>query len=184
VAIENARLFGQTRAALSEAQQTYNQSIARGWAARPQTSAGFRFDKGRITRLAVPQETAEWTTMPEMQEEGLGSQASVALPIKVRDQLIGMINIRSANASRRWSEDELAIARAAVERAGLALENARLLEEAQRRAAKEQKISEVTAKVSASINMRNVLQTAVEELGRAMPGSDVIIQFEQENEKA
>jgi hypothetical protein len=31
--------------------------------------------------------------------------------------------------------------------------------------------------------MRNVLQTAVEELGRALPGSEVMIQFETDQNK-
>jgi N-methylhydantoinase B/oxoprolinase/acetone carboxylase alpha subunit len=60
----------------------------------------------------------------------------------------------------------------------IALDNARLLQDSQRRAAKEQKIGDVTAKIGASINMRSMLQTAVEELGRALPGSEVVIQFE------
>jgi hypothetical protein len=59
------------------------------------------------------------------------------------------------------------------------LDNVRLLQESQRRAAKEAKIGEVSAKIGASINMRNVLQTAVEELGRALPGAEVVIQFEK-----
>jgi hypothetical protein len=72
---------------------------------------------------------------------------------------------------------------AIIERAALSLDNARLLQESQGRAAKEAKIGEVTAKIGASINIRNVLQTAVEELGRALPGSDVVIQFEQNEGK-
>jgi hypothetical protein len=31
--------------------------------------------------------------------------------------------------------------------------------------------------------MRSVLQTAVEELGRALPGSEVVIQFESDERK-
>ena len=64
----------------------------------------------------------------------------------------------------------------------LALENARLLEDSQRRASKERVIGEVTTKISQSINLRNVLQTAVEELGRVMPGSDVVIQLQSSND--
>jgi GAF domain-containing protein len=65
------------------------------------------------------------------------------------------------------------------DRLALALENARLLQDSLRRAAKEQKIGQVTTRIGATINMRNMLQTAVEELGRALPGSDVVIQFQQ-----
>jgi hypothetical protein len=47
---------------------------------------------------------------------------------------------------------------------------------------KESMVGEITAKIGASINMRNVLQTAVEELGRALPGSEVLIKFDAQND--
>jgi GAF domain-containing protein len=68
----------------------------------------------------------------------------------------------------------------AAERLGTAVENVRLLEDSMRRASKERQISEITSKISSSISVRNVLQTAVEELGRALPGSDVSIRFRPE----
>ena len=105
------------------------------------------------------------------QDEGL-----VSLPIKLRGVEIGVLDVRTGD-SHSLDQDEMDIISAIMERAAIAMENARLLQESQRQAAKEQKIGEVTARIGASINIRNVLQTAVEELGRALPGSDVIIQF-------
>jgi GAF domain-containing protein len=94
-----------------------------------------------------------------------------------------VLNIKAPTKNRRWSQDEINLAQVISERLALALDNARLLQDSQRRAAKEAKIGEVTAKIGASINIRNVLQTAVEELGRALPGSEVVIQFEQNESK-
>jgi hypothetical protein len=54
------------------------------------------------------------------------------------------------------------------------------VENTTQRASKERAISEISAKISASINIRNVLQTAAEELGRALPGSDVEIRLKEE----
>ncbi|MBI3152827.1 MAG: hypothetical protein HYZ21_11880, partial [Chloroflexi bacterium] len=51
-------------------------------------------------------------------------------------------------------------------------------QESQSRAIKEQIISEVTSRISSSINLKNILQTAVEELGNAMPGSEVVIKLQ------
>jgi len=65
----------------------------------------------------------------------------------------------------------------AARRLGTALENVQLLEDSIRRANKERQIGEITAKIGASINMRNILQTAAEELGRVLPGSDVTIRL-------
>ena len=116
----------------------------------------------------------------EMQAMVKPRGASLSLPIKLRGEVIGSVNVHTMD-NRKWDQDELDIVTAIIERAAIAMENARLLQESQQRASREAKISEVTAKISASINMRNVLQTAVEELGRALPGSEVLIQFEHEN---
>ena len=113
---------------------------------------------------------------------GTGRQAAavITVPIKLRGEVIGVLDVRVPQ-KRTWSTDEVDIASAVAERVALAVENASLLEDSQRRAVKERTISEITSKISSSINLRNVLQTAVEELGHALPGSDVIIQIQPEN---
>ncbi|HEX2697510.1 MAG TPA: GAF domain-containing protein, partial [Anaerolineales bacterium] len=103
------------------------------------------------------------------------------VPILVRGQTIGILKLVKPNQAV-WTEAESESAEAIADQLSGALESARLFDNAQRRAAKEQALSVITSKISASINMRNVLQTAVEELGRAIPGSDVIIQFQTGNE--
>ena len=107
----------------------------------------------------------------------------MAIPVKLRGETIGVLNIKAPTKDRKWNEDEINLAQAISDRLALALDNARLLQESQRQAAKEAKIGEVSAKIGASINMRSVLQTAVEELGRALPGSEVVIQFEKSEEQ-
>jgi K+-sensing histidine kinase KdpD len=102
----------------------------------------------------------------------------MVVPVKLRGQIIGILKIKAPTTNRTWNQDEINLAEAISDRLAIALDNARLLQDSQRRAAKEQKIGDVTAKIGASINMRSMLQTAVEELGRALPGSEVVIQFE------
>ncbi len=113
--------------------------------------------------------------------DGIAKEPSIVVPIKLRGQVIGALNIKAPTKDRRWSNDEINLAEAISERLSLALENARLIQESQRQVIKEQTISEVTGKIGASINLKNVLQTAVEELGRAMPGSEVLIQFKSDD---
>jgi K+-sensing histidine kinase KdpD len=110
-------------------------------------------------------------------------EANIVVPIKLRGQVIGSLNVKAPSKERRWSNDEINLAETISERLSIALENARLIQESQRQVIKEQTISEVTGKIGASINLRSVLQTAVEELGRAMPGSEVIIQIEKNGEQ-
>lgn len=60
---------------------------------------------------------------------------------------------------------------AAAERAALALENARLIESAQKRAARERAIGDISSKIGAVSNLESILQAAVEELGRKIGGA-------------
>ncbi|HNO30432.1 MAG TPA: hypothetical protein PKI78_01505, partial [Anaerolineales bacterium] len=85
--------------------------------------------------------------------------------------------LSTPNPSREWSEDEIALAQATAERTALAIENARLLQEAQKRASKEKTIGQISAKIGSLVNLDNIIQSTVQELGNTLPGTDVAIQF-------
>jgi GAF domain-containing protein len=185
IAIQNARQFEQTRKALNEAEALAKQFAKAGWQQYTQDKnlLGIRHSGARATLLyesdSKKKEEEVWDT-DTTQSKPRG--AFLSLPIELRGEVIGSVDVRSPD-SRPWEQDELDIITAIIERAAIAMENARLLEESQRLASKESKISAVTAKISSSINMRNVLQTAVEELGHALPGSEVVIQFQTDQKK-
>lgn len=186
IAIENARLFGQREQAREEAEALYAQIQRQEWStfAQQETRIGYRHSASggkRLVRLVENDEIREAlrngrVVVLDGRESRL--QPAIAIPVKLRGQTIGVLNIKAPSKDRKWNQDEINLAQAISDRLALALDNARLLHESQRRAAKEARIGEVSSKIGASINMRNVLQTAVEELGRALPGSEVVIQFE------
>jgi len=185
VAIQNARQFEETRKALREAESLAKQFAQTGWQQYTQDKnlVGIHHTGAKATLLygkngKEKEEETRSTDPSRTKSRG----AFLSLPIELRGEVIGSVDIRSPD-NRPWDQDELDIVTAIVERSAIAMENARLLEESQRLASKEAKIGAVTAKISASINMRNVLQTAVEELGRALPGSEVMIQFQTDQNK-
>ena len=186
IAIENARLFGQAQQAREEAETLYEQIQRRDWAvfSQQEERIGYRQTSTGGKPIKKPVENDEIRKSLENGQvvvfdgQGKRSNPSIAVPVKLRGQTLGVLNIKAPTKDRKWNQDEINLAQAISDRLGLALDNARLLQESQRRAAKEAKIGEVSAKIGASINMRNVLETAVEELGRALPGSEVLIQFE------
>ncbi|MEK6753347.1 MAG: GAF domain-containing protein [Chloroflexota bacterium] len=191
IAIENARLFQQTQQALTEAESLYRQNIQESWGefSNNEEAIGYHQTLTSGEKLAKPIDTAE---IRQVMNRGssmvynaseTNQEASIVIPIKLRGQVIGALKINAPEQDRTWTRDEVNLAETISERLSLSIENARLIQESQRHAFKEQTISEVTGKISASINLKNVLQTAVEELGRAMPGSEVIIEFEQKNGK-
>lgn len=185
IAIDNARLFGQNKRALDEVQSLYDQYLRQDWKTfiqkRPRVGYIQSMASGQPLEFPVESDEIERALQNGqivIKSANDKSLATIAVPIKLRGQIIGVLDIKAPTKNRRWNQDEINLAQAISDRLALALDNARLLFESQRQTAKEQKIGEVTAKIGASINMRNVLQTAVEELGRALPGSEVVIQFQ------
>ncbi|MEP7137534.1 MAG: GAF domain-containing protein [Chloroflexota bacterium] len=190
IAIENARLISQTQQARDEAEALYNQFQQVEWKNFAQQESAIGYSQSAIsgkplTKLVETAEIREALQKGQVvvfDDNSAKALPSISLPVKLRGQTIGVLNIKAPTKHRKWNQDEINLAQAVSDRLALALDNARLLQESQRRASKEAKIGEVTAKIGASINMRNVLQTAVEELGRALPGSEVVIQFESSEE--
>lgn len=191
IAIENARLFDQTQQARDEAEALYSQALRQEWSSFNQLAANIGYHQtstgGKSIKTPVLtneiRQTLESGKVVAFEGNGKSSAPSITIPVKLRGQTLGVLNIKAPTSDRKWSQDEINLAQAVSDRLALALDNARLLQESQRSAAKEAKIGEVSAKISASINMRSVLETAVEALGRALPGSEVVLQLEKSEEK-
>jgi GAF domain-containing protein/methyl-accepting chemotaxis protein len=181
IAIQNSRTYQKMQELLEKAQRTSSAYLQNAWQAlqSEEMMLGYQVSGEKVKQLTRPLNSVQATKA--VREKATvtesGRNATLAVPIRLRDKVIGMVDIRSP-AEHEWDEDEVDIAEAVADRLSLTLETSLLIKATQRRAAKEAKIGEVSARIGASINMRNVLQTAVEELGRALPGSEVVIQFE------
>ena len=185
VAIQNAQQYEETQKALAESLSAGHQFIYTGWQeyVKTQRIAGVRHSGVKTELLYATNGDAGKGDPTGMDQASSNNRAeSISLPIKLRGVEIGVVDVRS-NDYRGLDQDELDIVNAIIERAAIAMENARLLQESQRQTVKEQKIGEMTSKIGASMNLRNVLQIAVEELGRALPGSEVVIQFAKPDEQ-
>ncbi len=110
------------------------------------------------------------------------SPSTLAVPVKFRDQVIGIIHIEAAETNRKWTEDEITVVQSISERAAYALENARLFEETSRRAKQEETIAHLTSQIGASTDFNRILQTTVEELGRTLGTTRTFIQLETSSE--
>jgi len=168
IAIQNARSFESARQAVQDAETAYQQLTVETWSqiVKGQVMSGYHFD-GVETR-----------SINNEHEKTIG--ATLEVPVRLRGQEIGKIKLTPLGTDRIWTEDEIIMAESIAERAALSLENARLLQEAQRHAAKEQIIGEVSSKISSTINLDSILQTALRELGRILPGAEINIQVEND----
>ncbi len=197
VAIRNARLFTQTQAALDEAQRLQRLYTGQAWEhlimTRPTTAYEYsRAPSPQLSEIATPEAVAALQQAQTVKvEDGrsqieddqsaivnpLSSTIALATPLKLRDEIIGVLGVHAEESQRRWTEDEIALIEAVSEQMALALENARLFEEGQRSAWRDQAVSESTAKVWSSSQIEEVMKAAVAQLGDKLRASEVVIRL-------
>ncbi len=171
-AIQNARLYEESREALAQAETAYRQLTGEAWAnvRRFAPIVGYRFDGTK------PEPLTQYTKDQQAESQ----KGAFSVPLQLRGESIGRLRIKPVSAGYQWTENEIAIIRATAERVALAAENARLVVESRKSAAKEQVIGEISAKIGAAINLDNILQTTLREMGRILPGAEISIQVEKE----
>jgi GAF domain-containing protein len=165
VALDNARLLRRSQQAVAELQATRQERVLSAWQYRQQTPA-FEYDRINVTETEPADEQAGSSIQDGIAivAEQEGERSVLSAPLRLRDQTIGGLSLEQIGAARSWTEDEIELVEEVSEQIALALENARLFEEAQERAIRERAMSEVTNKMRETLNVDSVIRTAVEEI--------------------
>ncbi len=166
IALQNALLFDESQRALREANVESLQASRRAWQDYTKTvqARGYRYDGIKSEPLNEVQSSR-------------AENDSLLIPVQLRGQTIGRLKLSASDPSRQWTDDELIMISATAERVALALEGARLLDEAQKRATREAFLSEVAAKLSTSFQLDSILRDTVQELGDTLMNSTVTFQL-------
>jgi GAF domain-containing protein/methyl-accepting chemotaxis protein len=184
IAIQNAQQFELTRKALNESEVLSRQFVQRGWQQFSKTTdlLGIRHTGARALVLRRTNGKTREEGLLEMdQARRSRREASLSLPIRLHGEVIGSVDVHTPD-NRPWDQDELEMATAIIERAAIAMENARLLAESQKRAAKERIIGEISSRISMQSEISELLKTAAKELGRHLPNADITVQFHKDTE--
>lgn len=191
IAIENARLFQQAQIALTETESLYRQNIQENWLtfSREEPVIGYQqtLTSGRM--LESPIESDETRMVMNSGRPVISSgknspqeQASIVIPIKLRNQVIGTLRVQAPEEGRSWTKDEVNLAEIVSERLSLAIENARLIQESQSQASKEQIISDIAAKIGASVRTENILRITASELSQLLDDTNIYINLNTKTE--
>jgi GAF domain-containing protein len=129
---------------------------------------------GRAVRQAVGRRER----VVQVGEDGGEGEATLVVPITLRDQVLGALGLQQIEGVRQWTDDEVALVEAIVDQMALAIENARLLEQTRQRAERERLTADIATRVRASTDVDTILRTAVRELGRALRASDGLIRLQ------
>lgn len=188
IAIENARLFSESHAALAETGKAFERYIKQEWGsfAGQAKSIGYLFDGNRTIQIQPKGQPDKYKALAQTGRLSLEKVSSeITIPLRLRGQTVGFLEVSSKKGSRQWTRDEITLLESAAERAALALENARLVESAQRRASRERAIGEISSRIGVVTNIDSIMQMAVEELGRKISGAmEVTIELGEADEHA
>ncbi len=172
IAIQNACLIEESQESMRELEATYRQINQQAWQRMLRSSrvVGYQYDGLTTTPLyktSLPIEDAE--------EVRSGSRKPIQIPLRVRGEVIGALDVWLE--SEEPSEAEVFLLASISNRLSQTLESARLYEDAQRLAWREQQINLISSQVRNSVNLETILQNTVRELGKSLGASRTFIQI-------
>ncbi len=192
MALSNALLFQQAQERAEALQRAAGEYSYAAWVEmeRSGRGSGYRYRRsggaeGRQTAVVSP---AGDLWRPEMDlaiqrgetvkypASGDGS-GGVAVPIRFRDHIIGVIDARKPEGAGEWLADDVELLETLADQVSIALESARLYQDTQRRAARERLTGEVTSRMRETLDIETVLQTAVREIGERLGLGAVDVQL-------
>jgi GAF domain-containing protein len=170
VAIDNAQLFSANRKSLESLQRAYGALSSEGWqkVLRAQPELGYHAGAGGAPAPSSGEWSPEMIAARRQEQVVLADDFTLAVPIRIREQPVGVVRLRKPQEAGAWRADEIALVQTLSDRLSTALESARLYEETRRRAERERLTSEITARIRASNDPQTILQTAAHELRKAL----------------
>ncbi|MPM39697.1 hypothetical protein SDC9_86331 [bioreactor metagenome] len=157
IALEKEQAFERTQKALDEIRILNKAYIQQAWGSTLETYGD----------LNLTYENPDITLSPTDEVK------TVKVPLYLRDEVIGEISLEIVGND--MSNEQVEFLNSVSTQTTIALENARLLEETQRSAAKEQKLNDLSEQFSRSLTIEEILKTAVVEFGKLPSVSEASI---------
>jgi GAF domain-containing protein len=180
VAISNAQLFQRAQESLEAERRAYGELSRQAWREYLQTRSKMAFlrDNRGISAIDAwidPEVEQVLATGKTSKSEDDGTK--IGVPIQVRGQIVGAIDAHKPEDGGEWTEEQVALLETLADQVSEALEAARLFEDAQKRAAREQLSGEITDKMRRAAGVDRIVETALEELSNALGTSRAFVRL-------
>jgi GAF domain-containing protein len=161
LAIENARLLEEAQDRLREVADLVGERRAVGWqevvAQGAQGDWAYTYD-GLQVHAGEPATT--------------GAAAPFRAPLRVQDETVGHLDL--AMEDRPLSREEAELVQAVAGRISQALEQARLFQETQRRAAQEVRVGQIRDDIRAAVSVEDAIERALRLMGEVLGATEVV----------
>jgi GAF domain-containing protein/CheY-like chemotaxis protein len=144
------------------------------------TQAPFALGEGLTSRILISREplllnrAADWEALGN---RGIGLQAKsyLGVPIIAGDVAIGAISVQSTTQEGRFGESDARLLSTIASNVGVAIQNARLFQEAHRRGDEMAALAEVGQEISATLDVQSVLQRIGERIQSLLAADSVAL---------
>ena len=105
---------------------------------------------------------------------------TVVIPLVARDEVIGLIVLESMDVLRRFGDEDLKLFDQLSIQISTAVEVAQSIEQSAKRAERERMLSNITARMRATLDVETVMRTAVDEIFQTGDYSEVTVYLAEE----
>jgi GAF domain-containing protein len=96
---------------------------------------------------------------------------TLSAPVLIHGTEVGRLRLEDAAPDREWTTNEIALIQAVAGEVAIAVENARLIEQTERRAQREARLNQIAQQLRQTTDVHSILQTAAEQLSLALDTS-------------
>lgn len=174
ISIDNVRLINEARDLVSQLEANTSTQARETWSKlTSRHTPAYQYTPAGVRPIFSPKKNVT---------EG---SDTLNVPLMLHEQSIGTITLRRKGISASWSERERNLVEKIADQVSLALENSRLVDDAQKNALRDQMITNVSARVRETLDIESVIRTAATELRKVfdLKETEISVGFPQSDKK-
>ncbi|MEZ0395179.1 MAG: GAF domain-containing protein [Anaerolineales bacterium] len=181
--LENIRLVAQLQERLNEISTLVGKTMRQAWEeVRRGATIGYAYDRLQLLPAdeKLPPDVLEQLSKGKSVayvSQGEEPRSRLIAPLILREQVIGILGYEDTDPGRDWQENERILLETISSQVSLALENSRLVAEAQQRAEREATISEIVGRIAGQVDIESILQATVREMRRLVGEAEIAVQL-------
>lgn len=172
VSLQNQQLLAETQNTLKQLDAINRRLTGEAWQTFTQNTGGLQTVAAGPGVSALNAARLQEVAIDANQVKALGpigdARSALIAPIALRGQVIGSLSLQETNAERQWTENEMTLLQTVANDVAVAIDNARLIEQTERRAERERIIIDVNSRMLAANDLQSIVHIAGEELARAL----------------
>ena len=183
IAVQNARMLRDTQEALFAARKATGEISQLGWQAMVKNFGATGYiglAHGEVVRATGKIDDYTKQALNAGNHLISDNHLTLSIPVIVRGQTIGVLKLTKPPHADAWTPEEINDVESLSDQMSNTLESARLYNEAQQRAAREQTIGEITTSITAATEVDDIIRETVTQLGKTFQNADVTLRIKSQ----